>query len=78
MLGFHADPGDCPICGTAHCACGGPITLQQLPQRDALLTHAQSIEPSAELAPPVECDPPPAPFSTAEYKRAVHGRKPRR
>lgn len=26
------DPGDCLICGAAHCACGGgPILVQQLP-----------------------------------------------
>jgi hypothetical protein len=31
------DPGDCPICGAAHCSCGGdgPILVEQLPQRDA-------------------------------------------
>jgi hypothetical protein len=34
------DPGACPICGAAHCACGptGPITVVQLPARDAALS----------------------------------------
>ncbi|HEV8445451.1 MAG TPA: hypothetical protein VGQ44_01480 [Gemmatimonadaceae bacterium] len=75
MLGFRADPGDCLICGTAHCACGGPVVLRLLPQRDAMPAEVQSIEPPADLAPPVECDPPPPSFSTAEYKRAIHGPK---
>jgi hypothetical protein len=32
------DPGQCPICGAAHGACttdSGPITIAQLPMRDA-------------------------------------------
>lgn len=41
------DPGPCPICGKAHTACTantGPITVAQLPARDAL--------PKGELEPP--------------------------
>ena len=70
MLGFRADPGDCPICGTAHCACGGPVDVVQLPQRDALrAATTQSVEPPAELLQPVAVDEPePAPFTTSNYR----------
>lgn len=71
------DPGPCPICGAAHTACtadSGPIVVAQLPARDALAATAPSVEPPAALAPPV-AETPPAPFSTAEYSRAIHGRK---
>lgn len=82
---FRQDPGLCPICGAAHAACtadAGPITVTQLPARDALAAAAlavtaQSVEPPAELAPAV-VDPVPAPFSTSEYKRATHGPRARR
>jgi hypothetical protein len=73
---FREDPGPCPICGAAHAACttdSGPITVVQLPARDASLT-AESQEPPADLAPPpshVES----APFSTGEYSRKTHGLK---
>ena len=74
------DPGLCPICGAAHTACtadSGPITLTQLPARDALAATAQSQEPPTELAPLV-VDPVPVPFSTSEYKRATAVPRPRR
>jgi len=36
MGGWRNDPGECLICGAAHCSCGGgPIEVAQLPQRDA-------------------------------------------
>jgi hypothetical protein len=80
---FRTDPGPCPICGEAHSACtssSGPITLAQLPARDALAATAQTVEPPAELLQPLAvAEPPPMPFSTAEYDRKKHGLKqPRR
>lgn len=71
---FRDDPGLCPICGVAHAACtadSGPITLEQLPQRDAML-QTQTEEPPAELAATVV---PEAEFKTSEYARAKHGAK---
>ena len=77
---FREDPGLCPICGAAHTSCtsdSGPITIAQLPQRDAV-GEVQLVEPPAELEPPV-VESVPAPFSTAEYDRKKHGVKaPRR
>jgi hypothetical protein len=86
---FRQDPGPCPICGAAHSACtadSGPITLVQLPQRDAL--QAQAIEPSVQThEPPAELQRPsddgvdgvmgegPEPFTTANYDRKKHGPK---
>jgi hypothetical protein len=74
---FREDPGPCAICGAAHSACtsdSGPITMTQLPARDASLS-TQPEEPPAELAPPETTTPEPAPFSTAEYDRKKHGLK---
>jgi hypothetical protein len=69
------DPGPCPICGAAHTACGadsGPITVVQLPARDALaMAPVAPTEP--DLPPVVVAES--APFSTAEYDRKKHGLK---
>jgi hypothetical protein len=67
------------ICGAAHSACtadSGPILVTQLPARDARLAtgEVQSLEPPAELQPPVLETEPPS-FTTAEYARATHGVK---
>jgi len=50
---FHRhDPGDCPICGTAHCACGGgPIEIAQLPARDAAARALQGAPLGTSAAP---------------------------
>jgi len=73
-------PGSCPICGAAHTACTaagrGPILVPQLPARDGLYAEAQLRELPIEISAPVELDPGPGPFSTAEYSRAIHGRPP--
>lgn len=45
-VGRH-DPGDCLICGAAHCSCGGSDTIEvvQLPARDAAV--ALALAPAA-------------------------------
>lgn len=72
MLGFRQDPGPCPICGAPHAACtatSGPVIVQQLPARDAMVATAQSQEPPAELQPPVSDEPEvDAAFTTATYR----------
>ena len=47
-VGRH-DPGDCLVCGAAHCGCGGTdkITVLQLPARDAAV--ALELAPVAAL-----------------------------
>jgi hypothetical protein len=50
---FGQDPGPCPICGAAHCSCGGgPILVEQLPQRDAA-ARASSDPSLGTVAAPV-------------------------
>jgi hypothetical protein len=79
---FRQDPGLCPICDAPHCGCspGGADTVVILSQRDAMQATAQSDEPPAELVQPVAvAEPEPVPFTTSNYKRAVHGpKRPRR
>lgn len=88
---FRADPGLCPICDAPHCGCtpaggGGPDSVVILSQRDAMEATAHPMEPAAELphpqsdaGEPVIDDGDPEPFTTATYKRAVHGpKRPRR
>jgi len=70
----RTDPGECPVCGAAHCACGpsGPITVVQLPARD----HASARTSSdrllgTEAAPALEAgaiDSAPSSFTTATYR----------
>jgi hypothetical protein len=61
------DPGPCPICATAQCACtsdNGQIAVAQLPHRDAML-QATTDRTDA----PVVATPPAAPtVSTATYR----------
>ena len=78
---MRLDPGPCPICGQAHTACtadSGPIRVALVPQRDARLAtgEVQSLEPPAELQPPIVETEAPS-FTTAEYSRAKHGVKAR-
>ena len=71
---LRTDPGDCPICGAAHCACGGgPIEQVQLPQRDAAaaLERRASNGTAAEA---VQATLPPGQFTSGTYRR---GKKPR-
>lgn len=50
---FGIDPGPCPICGTAHCACGGggPIAVVQTSARAVARTSSDlPLEPLASQA----------------------------
>jgi hypothetical protein len=61
------DPGDCPICGAAHCACdGGPIEIAQLPARDA--AAALERQPLGLVAETVQATLPPGQVTTATYR----------
>jgi hypothetical protein len=69
----RTDPGECPICGAAHCACGdsGPIAIVQLPARDAAAAaEVPHVPLVAEL---VQETLAPGSFTTATYR----GKKPR-
>lgn len=64
------DPGDCPICGTAHCACiGGEagIGIPQMPARDA---ETAAPPPASALSAKTETT-----FTTKTYSRKKHGRR---
>lgn len=68
---LRQDPGDCPICGAAHGACGptrGAIVVPQLPQRDA------KADPEPGNTAPLGDGSDDRPFSTATYR----GKKARR
>lgn len=79
---FRRDPGPCIVDDTPHCACTpesvGLKQAQQQAQQQAAKNGADSLPVSP---------PPPAPatalpaehagsFTTKDYKRTVHGRKP--
>jgi hypothetical protein len=66
------DPGPCPICGAAHTACtadSGPVTITQLPQRDALLASAAVTQRLALEAERVPATRPAGTFTTGTYQR---------
>jgi hypothetical protein len=66
MTTGRRDPGDCLICGAAHCSCGddrGPIVVDQLPQRDA----AAALETTAQAA-AIQATLPPESFTTGSYR----------
>jgi hypothetical protein len=61
------DPGPCAVCGAAHSACtddGGPITVAQLPSRDA----AAAATRPALVADEVQATLPPGTFTSATYR----------
>ncbi len=80
----RTDPGDCIVCGAAHCSCGGPgREVVQLPNRDAARASSDPLlgtlaAPAGEVnagdPAPRQSTLPPGSFSTATYR----GTKPRR
>jgi hypothetical protein len=59
---WRTDPGDCIVCGAAHCACtgdDGPTVIEQLPATATARTRARSVDPT----------PPSGPFNTGTYRR---------
>jgi len=64
---IRTDPGECIICGAAHCACGGggAIEVVQLPQRDARQAELAGVPLVAEL---VQTTLPPGHFTSATYR----------
>lgn len=75
MNPWRQDPGPCPVCGREHSACttdSGPVTIVQLPARDAAAATSDVSSPTfstSETAPPA-----PAELSTKTY-RGVKGRR---
>jgi hypothetical protein len=65
---WGSDPGECPICGAAHCSCdGGPIEIAQLPARDAAVAR-ERVRPLL-VAETVQATVPPNTFTSATYRR---------
>jgi hypothetical protein len=70
------DPGPCIVCGAPHTTCVAPgtptaIVIPQLPCRDGLVGERVVPVPAAAAVP---LEPPPS-FTTATYRRAIHGPK---
>jgi hypothetical protein len=66
------DPGECIVCGAAHCSCGGGVVVEvvQLPARDAVA----SVDVAA--APPALGDGSDGrAFSTATYRGSKKARR---
>lgn len=65
----RTDPGDCQICGAAHCSCAAPapaLQVVQLSQRDAA---AARVPTSDDVTPAALGDgTDDRPFSTATYR----------
>jgi hypothetical protein len=62
------DPGPCPVCGAAHSACttdSGPVTIVQLPARDA----ARELAPPPLVAEIVQETLPTGQVTTGTYRR---------
>jgi hypothetical protein len=72
----RSDPGDCLICGAAHCSCGGgPIEVVQLPARDA--ASRPIVVPLPPLqATAVQASLPAGTFTTATYRGTKKKRGP--
>ena len=64
---FRSDPGDCLLCGAAHCSCGGgPIEIAQVPQRDA--AAARELPAVPLVAETVQATLEPGSFTSATYR----------
>ena len=63
----RTDPGECLVCGAAHCSCGGTASIEvvQLPARDAAAALALA---SPAVAAPLGDGADRRPFSTATYR----------
>jgi hypothetical protein len=60
----RTDPGDCLICGAAHCSCGGDgLTVEQLPATAA--ARALATTPQAAT---VQATLPAGQFTTGTYR----------
>jgi hypothetical protein len=76
----RGDPGECIVCGAAHCACGGggPIEVVQLPARDAAavigVDLASGPDHSVEVTLGDGSDG--RPVSTATYRGLKKNRRP--
>jgi hypothetical protein len=71
----RTDPGDCPVCGAAHCTCGGSATeVVQLPNRDASAALERAAPAAAVAALGDGSDG--RPFSTATYRGTKKKGKP--
>lgn len=65
----RSDPGPCPICGADHTACttdSGPITVVQLPARDA--AAAADLVRVPLVAEVVQATLPAGQFTTGTYR----------
>jgi hypothetical protein len=65
MSVVRTDPGECLICGAPHCTCGdgGPIVVEQLPQRDAAAALTTTVQAAA-----IQATLPPGQFTTGSYR----------
>jgi hypothetical protein len=63
----RTDPGDCLVCGAAHCSCGGPgLEVAQLPNRDAAAALERAAPASA--AETVQATLPAGSFTSGTYR----------
>jgi hypothetical protein len=64
------DPGVCAVCGADHCTCratpAAPVTVSQLPARDAR-TAAEAVE--TLIAEEIQATLPPGQFTSGTYRR---------
>lgn len=73
---FRPDPGACLVCGAPHCTCedAAPITMTQLPQRDAAAAAQASAQvqtsahPSGLVADAVQATLPSGQVTSATYR----------
>ena len=83
MMSFpRGDPGECLVCGAAHCTCGGtPETvLVQLPNRDAVAARSAAVARVAAALPAPDRQAlgdgtDGRPFSTKTYRGGLKRRR---
>lgn len=76
MPWYRQDPGPCPVCGADHATCttkSGPITIVQLPARDAMAGELPQPPLVAEIpssqAERVQATLPPGQVTSGTYRR---------